>query len=68
MSIISDHFAQLYTITLDNMGNNNTTCKTIEKIHNLHGLLWNSDEQQLPYVYFLFSHTLLILESPPSVV
>ena len=39
---------QLYTATLDNTGNNNTTCKTIERIHNHRGLTWNSGEQQLP--------------------
>jgi|SRR6266540_7410876 len=36
--------------TLDNTGNNNMTCKTIETIHNRQGLDWNSNEQQLPYV------------------
>jgi hypothetical protein len=40
---------QLYTATLDNTGNNNTTCKTIERIHNHRGLEWNSKERQLPY-------------------
>jgi hypothetical protein len=39
---------QLYTVTLDNTGNNNTTCKTIERIHDHRGLTWNSGEQQLP--------------------
>ncbi|KIK00082.1 hypothetical protein K443DRAFT_101041, partial [Laccaria amethystina LaAM-08-1] len=43
----------LYTATLDNMGNNNTTCKTIQDIHTHRGLEWNSDGQQLPYVFCL---------------
>ena len=47
---------QLYTATLDNTGNNNTTCKTIEHIHAHHSLKWNSGEQQLPYIsFFLFT-------------
>ena len=45
--IVSEH-RQLYAATLDNTGNNNTTCKTIERIHDLRGLKWNSGEQQLP--------------------
>ena len=44
--------SQLYTAALDNTGNNNTTCKTIENIHVRRGLKWNSGEQQLPYVFF----------------
>jgi hypothetical protein len=44
---------QLYAATLDNTGNNNTTCKTIEDIHVRRGLKWNSKEQQLPYYVFL---------------
>jgi hypothetical protein len=48
----SDRVSQLYTATLDNTGNNNTTCKTIEDIHVRRGLKWNSNEQQLPYVFF----------------
>ena len=47
-------FEQLYTATLDNTGNNNTTCKTIERIHVLRGLKWNSGEQQLPYVLYFY--------------
>ena len=49
---------QLYTATLDSTGNNNTTCKTIEDVHICRGLMWNSDQQQLPYVYLFskFSH------------
>ena len=39
----------LHGNTCDNMGNNNTTCKTIEDIHTHQGLEWNSKEQQLPY-------------------
>jgi hypothetical protein len=35
-------------VTLDNTGNNNTTCKTIERVHDHGGLKWNSGEQQLP--------------------
>jgi hypothetical protein len=54
-SLISDLFAQIYMVTLDNTGNNNTTCKTIEEVHNCRGLLWNSDEQQLLYAHLLFS-------------
>lgn len=46
----SDTIHQLYAATLDNTGNNNTTCKTIEDIHIRRGLEWNSAEQQLPYV------------------
>jgi hypothetical protein len=45
--------SQLYTVTLDNTGNNNTTCKTIEDIHVNQGLKWNRNEQQLPHVFFL---------------
>jgi hypothetical protein len=41
---------KLYTATLDNAGNNSTTCETIERIHNNRGLEWNSNELQLPYV------------------
>jgi hypothetical protein len=33
---------------LDNTGNNITTCKTIEHIHDHRGLTWNSGEQRLP--------------------
>ena len=36
--------------TLDNTSNNNTTCKTIERIHVRQGLEWNSKELQLPYI------------------
>ena len=43
---------QLYTATLDNTGNNNTTCKTIECIHIRRSLECNSGELQLPYVFF----------------
>jgi len=50
---------QLYTATLDNTGNNNTTCKTIQDIHEHRGLEWNSDERQLPSV-FIFSTLVLI--------
>ena len=47
---------QLYAATLDNTGNNNTTCQTIEDIHVRRGLKWNSNEQQLPCVLiFLLS-------------
>ena len=42
-------------MTLDNTGNNNTTCKTIEDIHAHRGLEWNSSERQLPYVFYIFS-------------
>ena len=48
---------QLYTATLDNTGSNNMTCKTIQDIHARRGLpLWNSGEQQLPYVYSFFTN------------
>jgi hypothetical protein len=52
MTMIGSKFpCQLYTVTLDNTGNNNTTCRTIEDIHKRRGLpKWNSSEQQLPYV------------------
>ena len=49
---------QLYTATLDNTTNNDTTCKAIAEIHTRRGLRWNHKEQQLPYVsnsYQLFS-------------
>ena len=49
--------------TLDNTSNNNTTCKTIQDIHTRRGLVWKSDEQQLPYVQ-LPSHTFLTLTNP----
>jgi hypothetical protein len=42
--------SKLYTATLDNTRNNNTTCRTIEDVHVCRGLEWNSYEQQLPYV------------------
>ena len=46
---------QLYTATLDNTGNNNTTCKTIEDIHVQWGLpKWDHRKKQLPYFYSLF--------------
>src|SRR5271156_4722657 len=48
----SNIIGQLDTATLDNTGNNNTTCKTIEDIHICRGLEWNSDEHQLPYLFF----------------
>jgi hypothetical protein len=48
---------QLYTATLDNMGNNNTTCKTIQDIHTHRGLEWNSDGQQLPYVLLIYFYS-----------
>ena len=51
--IMSKSRTGLYMTTLDRMGNNNTTCKTIQDIHTCQGLEWNSNEQQLPYV---FSH------------
>jgi hypothetical protein len=41
---------KLYAAMLDNTGNNNTTCKTIQDVHERQGLEWNSAEQQLPYV------------------
>ena len=44
---------QLYAATLDNTGNNNTTCKMIEDIHVHQGLKWNSHKQQLPCVFIL---------------
>jgi hypothetical protein len=50
----SNHVVQLYAATLDNTGNNNTTCKTIQEIHSHRGLVWKSDEQQLPYVQLFF--------------
>ena len=50
-------------MTLDNTGNNNTTCQTIQDIHTCHGLVWNSTEQQLPYIQ-LFSYTFLTLKIP----
>ena len=47
---------QLYTATLDNTSNNNTTCQEIEDIHRRRGLSrWNSSESQLPYVHFNLS-------------
>ena len=44
----SNLHSQLYAATLDNTRNNNTTCKTIQDIHTHRGLVWNSDEYQLP--------------------
>lgn len=42
---------QLFTATLDNTSNNNTTCQEIEDIHARRGLpRWDSSEKQLPYV------------------
>jgi len=54
LSLIVVIFRQLYTATLDNTSNNDTTCRTIEDIHIRRGLEWNSDEQQLPFVCFSF--------------
>lgn len=45
---------KLYAAILDNTGNNNMTCKTIQDVHKHQGFEWNSDEQQLLYVH-LFS-------------
>ena len=59
----SDHVIQLYVAMLDNTGNNNTTCKTIQEIHTRRGLMWKSDEQQLLYVR-LFSYIFLTLKNP----
>jgi hypothetical protein len=39
---------QLHTLTLDNTSNNNTTCKTIEALHDRRKLQWDSKENQLP--------------------
>ena len=39
---------------ITNPCNNNTTCRTIQDIHTRHGLVWNSGEQQLPYVQLFF--------------
>jgi hypothetical protein len=39
------------------MGNNNMTCKTIQDIYTQQGLEWNSDEQQLPYVLFIYFYS-----------
>ncbi|KIK04409.1 hypothetical protein K443DRAFT_93276, partial [Laccaria amethystina LaAM-08-1] len=56
-----------YTVGLlecvDNTGNNNTTCQTIQDIHTCRGLMGNSTEQQLPYIQ-LFSYTFLTLKIP----
>lgn len=42
-------YYKLYTATLDNTSNNDTTCETIEKIHNIRGFpTWSRREQQLP--------------------
>lgn len=54
---------QLYTATLDNTGNNNTTCKTIQDIHARQGLEWNSDKRQLPSVFYIFSQCFSLLIS-----
>ena len=45
VGIMSKSGTKLYMATLDNTGNNNTTCKTIQDIHTHQGLEWNSDEQ-----------------------
>ena len=52
--IVDSHVTgpKLYTATLDNTGNNNTTCQTIQDVHERRGLEWNSNEQQLPYVLY----------------
>jgi hypothetical protein len=55
-------FTQLYAATLDNTGNNTTTCNTIDNIHAVRGLSWNSAEQQLPcvslFLVFFCTHVL----------
>ena len=50
--IMSKSGTKLYMATLDN---NNTTCKMIQYIHTCQCLEWNSDEQQLPYIFFIYS-------------
>ena len=54
LTICVDLFAQLYTATLDNTSNNDTTCQTIANVHTCRGLAWNNKEQQLPYVQVHF--------------
>lgn len=46
---------QLFTVTLDNTSNNNTTCETIKTFHKRRLYeLWNAKENQLPYVSSFF--------------
>jgi hypothetical protein len=56
MAVAQDPYrlSQLYTATLDNTSNNNTTCRVIEDVHVRRGLEWNSDEQQLPFAFLYF--------------
>ncbi len=61
-------FTQLYAATLDNTSNNTTTCNTIDNIHAIRGLSWNSTEQQLPCVLSLFLVFFCIQCSRPAVV
>ncbi|KAF8181780.1 hypothetical protein BJ912DRAFT_1023504 [Pholiota molesta] len=47
---------KLFGATLDNTSNNDTTCRTIAKVHENRDLPeWNSNELQLPYVVKMFN-------------
>lgn len=49
MVMITSVIEQLYTVTLDNTSNNNTTCEAIELIHARRKYTpWKAEENQLP--------------------
>ncbi|GLB45657.1 hypothetical protein LshimejAT787_2500490 [Lyophyllum shimeji] len=48
VGITSKQSSKLYTATLDNASNNDTSCTTIKDVHNRRGLVWKADENQLP--------------------
>ena len=44
---------KLFTITLDNMSNNDTLCEMVKEIHQVRKYDdWNCDENQIPYDIF----------------
>ena len=46
---------QSVSCTLDNTGNNNTMCRTIQDIHTHWGLEWNSTKWQLLSIFYISS-------------
>ncbi|KAG6913396.1 hypothetical protein DXG01_007109 [Tephrocybe rancida] len=48
VGIMGPDHSKLYTATLDNTSMNTTICRTVEAVHVMHSLSWNSQENQLP--------------------
>lgn len=49
VGIFNKDGSKLFTITLDNTSNNNTTCETVETFHRRRFYdLWKTQENQLP--------------------